>query len=172
MGTVTPFRPATAGRFLTPTSAEVPMADRLPELVDFLTTLLRVPRLDPAVCGSETLLASALGTEPQLLREFRSVGLVAPQRVGRSYLYAPEDIQRAAVLVALTRLGAVRDELVDLFSSTAARCAACAHAAPSLRCRPADCAESLLSRIELRCETELDRLAELDRLLAAWHSGT
>lgn len=147
------------------------MADRLPELVDFLASLLKVSRPDPIGCGSETLLASALGTTPQLLRELRSVGLVAPRRVGRSYLYAPEDIERAAVLVALTRLGASREELVDLLSSSSARCARCAHGTPSRRCRPADCAESLLSRIEQRCETELDRLAELDRLLAAWSSG-
>ena len=171
MGTVTPFRPVSTGRTPTPMTGEVPMAARLPELVDFLADLLRLPTIAPDACRSETLLAIALGTPPHALRELRRVGLLTPLREGRAFVYSPSDKKRAAVLVALSKLGATRDDLVEAFSPTAARCALCPRAASPRACSAEDCAETLLSRLEARCETEIERLRDLDRLLVTWATG-
>lgn len=172
MGTVTPFRPATAGRSPTQMTGEVPMAARMPELVDFLADLLRLPTIAPDACRSETLLAIALGTPPHALRELRRVGLLTPRREGRAFIYSVSDKKRAAVLVALSKLGATREDLVEALAERGTRCTGCPRAVPSHACRAADCAETLLSRLELRCEAEIGRLRDLDRLLVDWAAGT
>lgn len=172
MGTVTPFRPVSAGRTPTPMTGEVPMAARLPELVDFLADLLRVVTIPTDAGRSETLLAIALGTPPHVLRELRRIGLLSPRREGRAFVYSSSDKKRAGVLVALSNLGATRDDLVAIFSETGARCGLCPQSVATRACGSQDCAETLFRRLEVRCESEIERLRDLDRLLVTWATGS
>jgi len=95
-------------------SAESQLRPR-PDLVDVFARLLPGVVVTPATFRSETALAGQLRVDPRRIREIRCARLVAPRRLGRGWVYGPEEIRTLSVMLALVRLGATLADLAAFF---------------------------------------------------------
>jgi len=135
------------------------------EAIDFFARVLPGIVESAAPFRSETTLAIALDTTTRRLQELRGAGLVTPRRLGRGYVYGPDEVRRSSVLVALMRLGATLGDLAGLMRRDGRRCASCSARRDGPDCAVARCCEALLEDLRERTEAEITRLRSLDGLL-------
>lgn len=102
---------------------------------------------------SETGLADVLGVDPRRLRALRDAGIVAPKRIGRTYVYDRTQARTSSIAMALTRLELGLPEITG-FLSEAGSCPACRDGERD--CTAADCCMALLDGASRRVGRELD----------------
>ena len=135
------------------------------ELIEFLADVLTGVVESDVPFRSETALATALDATPRRLQDLRRLGLIAPRRLGRGYVYAPSDVRLSSVMIALMRLGATLEDLTRFFGRGAERCTTCTLKRGEPACGLARCCETFLEDLRARAEDEIARLRVLDGLL-------
>ena len=131
------------------------------DLVDVFARLLPGVVVTPATFRSETALAGQLRVDPRRIREIRCARLVAPCRLGRGWVYGPEEIRTLSVMLALVRLGATLADLTTFFGVSDRdheRTGADPSRAPIPLCT------AFCERLAARMEEEIARLRALEAL--------
>ncbi|NLH83680.1 MAG: hypothetical protein GX458_22960 [Phyllobacteriaceae bacterium] len=134
------------------------------DLIDVFARLLPGVVVPPATFRSETALAGQLRVDPRRIREIRGARLVAPARVGRGWVYGPEEIRTLSVMLALCRLGATLPDLEAFFAGSLR---GPDHGDDGSSRSPVGLCAAFCRRLESRMEEEIARLRALEALFEA-----